>query len=93
MMKIVHKRIIFLILGVSAREINTINEDGTHGLLFVWHNEQWSTICDRRFSIENANVACRSMGFTNALQFFDLGRSSEGPTILVAQVIWIRIHT
>lgn len=42
-------------------------------LIVIWDHErdenEWKTLCDRKFTFENANVACKSMGFSSALNF------------------------
>jgi hypothetical protein len=35
------------------------------GLLEVFHDGQWGTVCDDGFSTTNANVACRELGYSS----------------------------
>ena len=47
-------------------------EDGSSpaaGLLEIFLNEQWGTICDSGFDLIDANVACRQMGYRAAVNF------------------------
>ena len=41
------------------------------GLIEIYHNGTWGTICRRGFSLKEANVACRQLGFmgANSLNF------------------------
>lgn len=39
------------------------------GRLEIYLNSEWGTICDDGFSITEANVACRQLGFAGALNY------------------------
>ena len=48
-----------------------LNTDGSSrtfsGLLEIYYNGQWGTVCDDGFSQPEADVACRQLGFVEAL--------------------------
>ena len=53
---------------------NSGNSDGVSGgRLEVFFNGEWGTVCDDLFDINDADVACRQLGFSRALSFNDVG--------------------
>jgi len=61
--------------------IHTHYEPGTvdsvlAGIVRVYHNNQWGTVCHGGFGMNDAKVACRQLGFTKAVGYWDYGRGS-----------------
>nr|XP_022294245.1 scavenger receptor cysteine-rich type 1 protein M130-like isoform X1 [Crassostrea virginica]XP_022294246.1 scavenger receptor cysteine-rich type 1 protein M130-like isoform X2 [Crassostrea virginica] len=51
------------------------------GLLYVYLNGEWGTVCDDGFGMVEANVSCRTLGFQRAVSFHGgamLGTGSGG---------------
>jgi len=49
---------------------------GVAGIVRVYHNGQWGTVCDDAFGMNDAKVACQQLGFTKALGPMWYGRGS-----------------
>ncbi len=41
----------------------------SRGLLEVYLNKQWGTVCSEFFDIDIGDVICRQLGYTNAVEF------------------------
>ncbi|KAK3747955.1 hypothetical protein QZH41_019190, partial [Actinostola sp. cb2023] len=46
------------------------------GIVRVYHNGQWGTVCQDIFDMNDAKVACRQLGFAKAVGYWWYGRGS-----------------
>ena len=38
----------------------------SHGRVEIWHSNQWNTVCDDDWGLEEATVVCRQLGYSSA---------------------------
>ncbi len=48
----------------DLRLIDSATTDGKSGRLEIFLRGEWGTVCDDRFGLMEANVACRQLGFS-----------------------------
>ncbi|XP_054848819.1 deleted in malignant brain tumors 1 protein-like [Eublepharis macularius] len=71
--------------GVVCGDIRLMNgSNRCSGRIEVFHNEQWGTICDNGWDIQNAQVVCRELKCGDALSTF--GGAYYGPGL---GTIWL----
>ena len=49
------------------------------GRLEVFFNGVWGTVCDDEFDVNDADVACRQLGFSRSLNFGSVGSLGYDP--------------
>ena len=69
--------------GISIKLEGPLSSYGT-GRVEVLIDGQWGTICDDRWDINDAQVACRQLGYTAAIRALSSGQvaSGSGPILL-----------
>lgn len=48
------------------------------GLLEVYHNNQWGTVCNNSWTFKNSLVVCKLLGFPSVEHFYTSGTSYPG---------------
>lgn len=68
---------LFIVQDGTVRLVG--GNDGPHeGRVEIYHDEQWGTVCDDSWDINDGNVVCRTLGYSGAkdvkvLAFFNQG--------------------
>ena len=61
----------------SSGSLRLVGGDGSYGRLQVYHDGQWGLVCEGNFGREEAQVACRQLGFADGEESFG-GAGSGG---------------
>ncbi|XP_038052383.1 deleted in malignant brain tumors 1 protein-like [Patiria miniata] len=57
------------------------------GRVEVYYQDQWGTVCDDGWSIEDANVICRQLGYPPASQAWQSGHFGQGSGPIVLSIV------
>ena len=61
----------------------------SEGRVEVFYRGEWGTICHNHWSVDDANVVCRELGFARAYSFPDFSTFSNGSGQVSALWRWI----
>ena len=58
--------------------------DLNEGVVQVYLNESWGTVCGNQWTIKEANVVCRQLGYSEAIRLSNTGEfvRANGPVLL-----------
>ena len=56
------------VISCEDGALRLVNGDQTEGRVEICFDDMWGTVCDDFWDINNARVACRQLGFRDAIQ-------------------------
>ena len=63
----------------SSGSISLVNgRAANEGRVEMWYVDQWHTVCDDSWSIDDANVACRQLGYRGAVTAHQSAHFGQG---------------
>jgi hypothetical protein len=76
--KMVHLRAVLLsilalfVCSSIAKKLKIRLVNGKHnyeGRIEVYHNDKWGEVCDHKWDLKGARVACRMLGYPGAIRY------------------------
>ncbi|KXJ07532.1 Deleted in malignant brain tumors 1 protein [Exaiptasia diaphana] len=61
-------------LRLASKEYSSLS---VKGILQIYHNGQWGTICDDYWDMTDTNIACKQLGYTSASTYKHLGQGTD----------------
>lgn len=67
-------------IGTPKIQLRLAGEKRKHneGRVEVFYNSEWGTVCDDDFSIHNAHVVCRELGYVEAISWLPSSKYGKG---------------
>jgi len=57
--------------------IRLVNGNASEGLIEIYYQGEWGTICNDEWSLDNAHVACKQLGYKTAISWDAYGKYGE----------------
>ncbi|KXJ06856.1 Neurotrypsin, partial [Exaiptasia diaphana] len=76
-----HRQDVGIVCNASQSPLRLLDEisspSSMQGILQIYHNGVWGTICNNRWSRSNTRIACKQLGYQFALSFKHLGQGPD----------------
>ena len=59
-------------------KVRLVGGSSSQGRVEVYHNGKWGTVCDDNWDINDAQVACRNVGFSRATAAYQSAKFGKG---------------
>ena len=71
--------VILQLLAITTGSLRLSGNSLAAGRVEIFYKDQWGTICDDAWDINDANVVCRQLGFQKASRAFSNAHHGQGP--------------